>query len=125
VLSRALSDGEAPCGKAVQEGSARRLTEALAEQIVDFGDRRGGDDHLARLADEELEDLPAVWFGRIGECDERPGVDEQRHAPKPSSSSSSGISEIARGSASIRAKPAARANPRSQATAGSYAAFAA
>jgi hypothetical protein len=40
-------------------------------------------------------------------------VDDERHLPKPSRSSSSATSEIGRGSSSIRAKPAASAKLRS------------
>jgi hypothetical protein len=106
-------DGEAPAGEIDEKRPPGRGAEALPEEVVDLAVGRGNHERPG-LARERVEDRHAPWLGRIGERDDRRGVDEQRHVPNPSSRSWSGISEMGRGSSSIRGKPAASAKSRSR-----------
>src|ERR1700716_4160908 len=85
-------NGESPRGKVVQERQPRRAAEAAAEQVVDFSGDGGRNHQLPRLLAQQGLDPRHHRIAPVGYRNEWPGVDDQRHEPKPSSSSSSGMS---------------------------------
>jgi hypothetical protein len=109
-----VSDREATGRQVGEERSSRCRAEPPSKEVVDLGGRRCRDHERPRLGGEGVEDRLALWLGWVCERDERRGVDEQRHVPKPSSRSCSGICEIGRRSSSSRRNPAASAKFRSR-----------
>jgi len=111
----------AACDEILKEGVAGGGTEPLTKQLVDLRGHRGGDEEAAPLCAEKFEDFVSPRLVRVRQ---RRRVDDDGHLPKPSSSSSSEISEIERGSSSHRAKPDASAKSPSPVGPGTYAVIA-
>ena len=114
----------AACDEILKEGVAGGGTEPLTKQLVDLRGHRGGDEAAAPLCAEKFEDFVSPRLVRVSQRHQRRRVDDERHAPNPSSSSSSEISEIERGSSSHRAKPDASAKSPSPVAPGTYAVIA-
>ena len=108
-----------------EERAARSRPEAAGKQVVDLGSYRGREEQLSPLGAQEREDLLASRLSSVRHGHERRRVEDERHSPKPSSNSASGISAIERGSSSMRENPSASAKSPSPCPGGRYATIAA
>src|SRR4051794_18069259 len=93
----------APRGEITEEGTSSRMAKADTQQIVDLGRDRCWEDQRSLLLADFQQRLELGLLG-VRQCDQRRRVENERHSPKPRSSSSSGISETGRGSVSMRSK---------------------
>src|SRR5207244_10323152 len=92
ILGFEAGDGEPSRCEVVQERQPCSAAEPAAKQIVDFSGDGGWNHQFPRLLAQEGLHPRLHWIASIGHRDEGPGIDDQCHEPKPSRSSSSGMS---------------------------------
>jgi len=83
---------ESPRRHVTQERPGRLSSPATPDQVVRFGRDRGWHDQFTLLLSQQFADPGVKRVMGVSEGDQGSGVDDERHAPNPASSSSSGTS---------------------------------
>jgi len=90
VLALQALGCESPGGEVREKGTSWSVPDPTSKQVVDLGGYRRWNDQGTIDRPEQAVDGGKVGVLSIAKRNERPRVDDDRHSPNPSSSSSSG-----------------------------------